>query len=218
VAPSLLAADFSRLGEEVAAVERGGADLLHLDVMDGQFVSDITLGPVVVRGIRKLTELFLDVHLMVLEPLRHLERFRAAGADSITVHAEACADLGATLAAVGRTGARVGLSLNPDTPLEPYRHHLSEVDVLLVMSVFPGKGGQAFMPEVLPKIEAARRWRRERGLDFAIEVDGGIDPDTAGPVCRAGADALVAGTAIFRHPPYAERIEALRRCGVPGSR
>lgn len=214
MAPSLLAADFARLDAEVAAVERGGADLLHLDVMDGRFVADITFGPVVVRGIRKLTSLFLDAHLMVEEPRPHLERFRAAGADSITVHAEATTDLEATLAAVRRTGARVGLSINPATPLEPWLRYLSLVDVLLVMSVVPGLGGQAFMPVALPKIEAAVRFRSEQRLGFAIEVDGGIDPGTAGEVCRRGADVLVAGTAVFRHPPYAEPIAALRRCGA----
>jgi ribulose-phosphate 3-epimerase len=199
-------------------VEESGADLLHLDVMDGRFVGDITFGPVVVRGIRRLTSLFLDAHLMVEEPGPHLERFRAAGADSITVHAEAAADLGATLAAVRRTGACVGLSINPSTPLEPWLDHLDDIDVLLVMSVVPGRGGQSFMPEVLPKIEAADRRRRERRLGFAIEVDGGIDPRTAPDVCRRGADVLVAGTAVFRHPPYEEPIAALRRCGSAAGR
>ena len=210
VAPSLLAADFSRLAEELAAVEGAGADLLHLDVMDGTFVADITLGPVVVRGIRRLTKLFLDTHLMVVEPERHVARFRAAGADGITVHVEACADIATALDAVRATGARIGLALNPDTPFESVRPHLDGLDLLLVMSVFPGRGGQAFIPDVLPKLEAAAAERARRGLGFAIEVDGGIGPETAAAARRAGADVLVAGTAVFRHAPYATSIAALR--------
>lgn len=214
MAPSLLSADFGRLAEEIAAVEGAGADLLHLDVMDGQFVRNITMGPVVIRGIRSLTSLFLDAHLMVVEPERYVDDFRRAGCDGITVHAEACADLGSTLAAVRASGAAIGLALNPDTDLAPFARHLSEIDLLLVMSVFPGRGGQAFIPGVLPKIAAAARLRRERGLGFAIEVDGGIDPETAVLVREHGADVLVAGSAVFRHPPYAGPIAALRAAGV----
>ena len=214
VAPSLLAADFGRLGEEIAAVEAAGADLLHVDVMDGRFVPSITLGPVVVQGIRRGTRLFLDVHLMVVEPERHVEAFRDAGADGITVHAEACAELGAVLAAVRASGARVGVALNPDTALDSVRPHLDAIDLLLVMSVFPGRGGQAFIPAVVSKIAAAAQERSARGLDFLIEVDGGIVPETAATVRRAGADVLVAGTAVFRHPPYARPIGALRNAGA----
>jgi len=214
IAPSLLAADFGRLGEEIAAVEAAGADLLHLDVMDGRFVPDITLGPVVVQGIRRGTRLFLDAHLMVVEPERHVQAFRAAGADGITVHAEACADLPAALAAVRATGARVGLALNPDTPFDPIRGHLADIDLLLIMSVFPGRGGQAFIPSVVPKLEAAVAERTARGLEYLIEIDGGIVPETAATARRAGADVLVAGTAVFRHPPYARPIAALRTAGV----
>jgi ribulose-phosphate 3-epimerase len=210
VAPSLLAADFSRLGEEIAAVETAGADLLHLDIMDGQFVGNITFGPVVVAGIRRLTTLFLDAHLMIVEPGRYLREFRAAGCDGITVHAEACADVDATLAAVRDTGARVGLALNPDTPLGPHAARLAHVDLLLVMSVFPGRGGQSFMPEALPKVEEAARLRAARRLSYAIEVDGGIDAETGVAMRRRGADVLVAGTAVFRRPPYAAAIAALR--------
>jgi ribulose-phosphate 3-epimerase len=211
VAPSLLAADWSRLAAEVEAVVEAGADLLHVDVMDGRFVDNITVGPVIIRGLRKLTGLFLDTHLMIHEPKRYVQAFRAAGCDGITVHAEATQDLHATLAAVRASGAQVGLALNPQTPLEPYASYLDGVDLLLVMSVQPGHGGQSFRAEVLPKLEAAARLRRERGLDFAIEIDGGIDAATASAARRAGADVLVAGTAIFRSPPYAERIAALRR-------
>jgi len=213
VAPSLLAADFSRLGDEIAAVEAAGADLLHLDVMDGHFVANITMGPVVISGIRRLTSLFLDAHLMVTEPGRYVEDFRGAGCDGITVQAEACADLGRSLAAVRRSGAEVGLAFNPDTPLDPFEEHLEGIDLVLLMSVFPGRGGQRYMPEVEPKIERAARLRQARGLHFAIEVDGGIDPQTGPRVRRLGADVLVAGTAIFRHPPYTGPIAALRGAG-----
>lgn len=191
-----------------------GADLLHLDVMDGQFVDNITLGPVVIRGLRKLTTLFLDAHLMIQEPKRYVQAFRAAGCDGITVHAEATADLAGTLATVRASGAQVGLALNPQTPLEPYVSFLRDIDMLLVMSVQPGHGGQSFRAEVLSKVEAAARRRLDAGLDFAIEIDGGIDSTTAGPARRAGVDVLVAGTAIFRFPPYPERIGALRQAGL----
>ena len=210
IAPSLLSADFARLGDEITAVEKAGADLLHLDVMDGQFVANITLGPVVIEGIRKLTKLFLDTHLMIVEPSRYVAEFRAAGCDGITVHVEACADLGETLAAVRESGARVGLSLNPDTPLDPWIDYLGDIDLLLLMTVFPGRGGQSFMPEVLPKIERAAGLRASEGFHYAIEVDGGISPKTAPWVREKGADVLVAGSAIFKNPPYATPIGAMR--------
>jgi ribulose-phosphate 3-epimerase len=213
VAPSLLAADFSRLGDEIAAVEAGGADWLHVDVMDGHFVPAITLGPVVVRGIRRLSGLYLDTHLMVDEPARHAAAFRAAGADGITVHVEAARDVGATLDAVRATGARVGLSLRPDTGFEAVLPYLDRIDLLLVMTVVPGKGGQAFMADMLPKVQQAAAARAAGAGRFAIEVDGGIDAQTAPEARRAGADVFVAGSAIFGHPPYADRIAALRAAG-----
>jgi ribulose-phosphate 3-epimerase len=210
VAPSLLSADFAHLADEIAAVEAAGADLLHCDVMDGQFVSNLTMGPVVIEAIRRSTRLFLDTHLMVVEAGRYAGDFRTAGSDGITVHAEACRDLAKTLDTVRATGARCGLALNPDTPLEPYTEHLGCIDLLLLMTVFPGRGGQAFMPEVLPKIARAAALRQARGWGYAIEVDGGIAPGTGSRVRAAGADVLVAGSAIFRHPPYAGVIAALR--------
>lgn len=213
VAPSILAADFSRLGEEISAVERAGADLLHVDVMDGSFVTNLTLGPVVLRGIRKLTRLFLDTHLMVVEPGRYVDDFRAAGADGITVHVEACSDVAATLAAVRATGARVGISLNPGTPTAAIEPYLPEVDLVLVMSVVPGRGGQVFLPEALPKLRDLWRLRARRGLAFGLEVDGGIHAGTAGPARAHGAEILVAGSAVFGHPPYETPIQALRAAG-----
>jgi len=217
VAPSLLSADFARLGEEIAAVERAGGDLLHLDVMDGQFVSNLSMGPVVIRGIRKLTTLFLDTHLMVVEPGRYVRDFRQAGSDGITVHVEACADVASALAQVRESGARVGLALNPDTPFERVAPFLGQVDLVLAMTVFPGRGGQAFMPEVLPKVAKLAAARAAGGLRFVIEVDGGIGPGTATLARSQGADVLVAGSAVFAHPPYEEPIRALRAAG-PGPR
>ena len=213
VAPSLLAADFSRLGEEIQAVEEGGADLLNLDVMDGQFVNNITMGPVILQGVRRLTKLYLDTHLMVEEPGRYVQAFRDAGADGITVHVEATQDLGATLEQVRQTGADVGLAMNPDTPLGPWLDYLDRIDLLLVMSVHPGFGGQAFQPEVLSKLKRAAEIRQERGHRFALEIDGGIDERTGREARLAGADVLVAGSAIFRKPPVAARIAALHRSG-----
>lgn len=210
MAPSLLAADFSRLSEEIAAVEAAGADLLHLDIMDGQFVDNITMGPVVLRGIRKLTSLFLDTHLMVSEPQRYVPAFRKAGADGITVHVEASREPAAAIEAVRQSGATVGLALNPDTPLSACEPYLGNIDLLLLMTVHPGFGGQAFRGDVVPKLEAAARLRRAHGWRFALEVDGGIDPGTARRVLQSGAEVLVAGTAIFHKPPYEGSIKALR--------
>ena len=214
VAPSLLAADFSRLASEIQSVEQGGADLLHLDIMDGQFVDNITMGPVVLKGVRKLTELYLDAHLMVEEPGRYAQAFRDAGADGITVHVEATVNLDRTLQQVRATGAQVGLSLNPDTPLGPWLDYLDRIDLLLVMSVYPGFGGQAFQPEVLSKLKRAAEIRSEKGLRFALEIDGGIDAQTGLEARLAGADILVAGSAIFRNPPVDARIAEFHRLGA----
>jgi ribulose-phosphate 3-epimerase len=210
VAPSILSADFSRLGDEVAAVTVAGADWIHVDVMDGHFVPPITIGPLVVRGLRKSTRLPLDVHLMIEHPERQLDEFVKAGADRITVHVEACADVPAVLAAIRRTGAKPGLSLNPPTPLEAVRPYVHLIDLLLVMSVNPGWGGQPFVDGSLERLSGARTMRTESGTSFLIEVDGGIYPHNAAEVVAAGADVLVAGTAVFKDADYATAIRALR--------
>ena len=210
IAPSVLSADFGRLHDEVVAVTEAGADWIHVDVMDGQFVPPITIGPVVVRAIRAATSLPLDVHLMVKEPEPLLQEFRNAGAASMTVHVEACADVAATLRAVRATGAKVGLSLNPPTPLEHVKPFLGLIDVLLVMSVNPGWGGQPIVPGSIERVAAARRMRAESGQKFVIEVDGGIKASNAPDAVAAGADVLVAGSAVYGTKDYAAAIRALR--------
>jgi len=210
IAPSVLSADFGRLHDEVVAVTEAGADWIHVDVMDGQFVPPITIGPVVVRAIRAATSLPLDVHLMVKEPEPLLQEFRNAGAASITVHVEACADVAATLRAVRATGAKVGLSLNPPTPLERVRPFLGLIDVLLVMSVNPGWGGQPIVPGSIERVAAARKMRADSGEKFLIEIDGGIKAGNAPQAVAAGAEVLVAGSAVYGTKDYAGAIRALR--------
>ena len=208
-APSILSADFSRLAEAVALVDPA-RDWVHCDVMDNHFVPNLTFGPLLVAAVRKLTPGFVDVHLMIEKPETLVPRFREAGADLITVHLEACADPAATLAAVRSTGARAGLSLRPRTPLAQAEPFLGAVDLLLVMTVEPGFGGQAFMEDQLDKVRAAREWRTRHGARYLIEVDGGIAPATA-PRCRAaGAEVFVAGNAIYRQPDPKAALEALR--------
>jgi len=209
VAPSLLAADFAHLGRAARAAEEAGADLLHIDVMDGCFVPPITVGQQVVAAIRPLVRIPLDVHLMVVNPERHLASFREAGADIITVHAETCPHLHRVLGAIRELGARAGVAFNPATPIDVLTYVGDLVDVVLVMTVNPGYGGQALIPAALNKVEAVSRLR-ERGLRAEIEVDGGINPETAPLARRAGATILVAGTAVFGAPDYAAAIRALR--------
>jgi ribulose-phosphate 3-epimerase len=211
VAPSVLSADFGRLAEEIRAADAGGADLIHLDVMDGHFVPNLTIGPAVVKSLRGVTELLLDTHLMVTDPAAFIEPFRRAGSDIITFHIEAVEDPRGLAGEIRALGARPGLSLNPATPLEPALDLLDAFDLLLVMTVHPGFGGQDFRADVMPKLRQAAAVKRERGLDLAIEVDGGIKPATAPQVVEAGAEILVAGSAIFGRGEVAANIRNLRQ-------
>jgi len=210
IAPSILAADFARLGEEVAQVEAAGADLLHVDVMDGHFVPNLTIGPPVIKALDAVTRLPLDVHLMVQEPDALLPAFIAAGSDNLTVHVEACRHLHRTIQIIKEAGVRASVVLNPATPLYALEEILPELHMVLLMSVNPGFGGQRFLPSTLDKIRALKQQITARGLPVAIEVDGGINPSNARAVREAGADVLVAGTAIFGQPDYAAAIRALR--------
>jgi len=210
IAPSILAADFGRLTEEVQAVAAAGCDYIHVDVMDGHFVPNITIGPPVVAALRRATELPLDVHLMIEAPDRYLEDFAGAGADLICVHVEACTHLHRTLQRIRDLGKRPAVSLNPATPLQSIQWVLGDVDMVLVMSVNPGFGGQSFIPASLDRIRALREMLLARGLAVDIEVDGGIVVDNVAEVTRAGANVLVSGTGIFRTPDYAATIRAMR--------
>jgi len=212
VAPSILSADFTRLGAEVEAVDRAGADWIHVDVMDGRFVPNITIGPLVVQAIRRVTRKPLDVHLMIVEPERYVADFAKAGADHILVHAETSSTthLHRVLGQIRDLGKKAGAVLNPATPEDALDYVLELCDVILVMSVNPGFGGQKFIPAVLPKIRRLREACNARGLSPRIEVDGGINPETAPLVIEAGADALVAGAAVYGASDYATAISALR--------
>jgi ribulose-phosphate 3-epimerase len=211
IAPSLLSADFGRLAEEVRAVEAAGADLLHIDVMDGRFVPNITIGPPVVAAIRKVAKVPLDVHLMIVEPERYIEAFANAGADVITVHAEATPHLQRAVARVRELGKKAGVSLNPSTSLSAVEWVLTDVDMVLVMSVNPGFGGQVFLPSSLGKIELLRKQLARAGLPVDIQVDGGIKADNVGEVVAAGANVIVSGSGIFGTPDYGRTIERMRQ-------
>ncbi|HZY06678.1 MAG TPA: ribulose-phosphate 3-epimerase, partial [Ilumatobacteraceae bacterium] len=216
IAPSILSADFARLGDELRAIETAAADLVHVDVMDGRFVPNITIGPVVVQAVRASTKLPLDVHLMIVEPDRYLEAFARAGADVISVHAEAVPDLRPVLRQIRALGKRAAVAVNPASPLDGLPELLPELDMVLIMSVNPGFSGQHFMESVVPKIRTLRAEIDRRGLKVDIEVDGGIAPATAPAVIAAGADILVAGSAVFgaQGKDYRAAIAALRARGV----
>ena len=210
IAPSILSADFGRLADEIHAVEQAGADWIHVDVMDGRFVPNITIGPLVVEAARRATGLPLDVHLMIAEPERHLEAFAKAGADYLVVHAEATLHLHRALQMIRDLGAKPGVSFNPATPLGCLSSVIDLVDVVLLMSVNPGFGGQRFIPAVLPKVAEACALVEASGCEIHVEVDGGVGPTTAAEVKSAGADVLVAGSAVFCTEDYAASIRAIR--------
>jgi len=217
IAPSILSADFGRLAEEVRALEVAGADLVHVDVMDGRFVPNMTIGPVVVAALRPITHLPLDVHLMIIEPERYIDAFAAAGADIITVHVEACPHLHRTVQQIRGTGKKASVSLNPHSPIDHLDVVLPDLEMVLLMTVNPGFGGQKFIPGVVPKVRALRAEIERRHLDLDIEVDGGVTPETAPILGAAGATVLVAGSAVFASSDYAANIEALRVAGQAGA-
>jgi len=211
IAPSILSADFSRLKDEIQAVEAAGADWLHVDVMDGHFVPNITIGPVVVEWVRKVTTIPVDVHLMITDPDKYAAEFIKAGADWISIHPDTCANPNATLKKIHELGAKTSVAVNPDVPLSKVVSCFSDIDMVLMMTVFPGFGGQAFMPEVLPKITEARNFIEQRQLPILIEVDGGIKSDNIARVVQAGGQVIVSGSGIFKTPDYAQTVRQMRQ-------
>jgi ribulose-phosphate 3-epimerase len=216
IAPSILSADFGRLADEVRAIEAAGADLVHVDVMDGRFVPNITIGPLVVEAVRKVTKLPIDAHLMIVEPERYVEAFAKAGANLVSVHAEVSPHLHRTLQAIRAAGARPAVALNPSTPVSALEHVLGDCEMVLVMTVNPGFGGQRYIEACTEKVRRLRAMAEERGQPLDIEVDGGIKADTARKVAEAGANVLVAGTAVFGAPDYRQAIAAIRDGAAKG--
>lgn len=213
ISPSVLSADFSRLGEEIEKVQDAGADWIHVDVMDGHFVPNITIGPMIVEAIKKVSRVPVDTHLMISDPDSYLEVFRDAGADILHVHPEATHHLHRTLTRIRELGMKAGAALNPSTGLHAIEMVMAELDVVMLMTVNPGFGGQKFIPTMVPKIKALRNMIDESEYRILIEVDGGVSPKTAGELIRNGADVFVAGSAVFGNPPYDEVIAALRNAG-----
>jgi ribulose-phosphate 3-epimerase len=211
IAPSILSADFSRLKDEIQAVEAAGADWLHVDVMDGHFVPNITIGPVVVEAVRKVTRIPLDVHLMITDPDKYAPEFIKAGADWVSIHPETSANANSMLKKLRDLGAKASVAVNPDVPLERVEGYLSDADMVLIMSVFPGFGGQAFIPDVIPKIKQLRTLIDRGKLPLLIEVDGGIKADNIDRVVQAGAEVIVSGSGIFKTPNYSETVAQMRR-------
>ncbi|KKB75646.1 MULTISPECIES: ribulose-phosphate 3-epimerase [Bacillus] len=211
VAPSILSADFARLGEEIKDVEQGGADYIHIDVMDGHFVPNLTIGPLVVEAVRPITKLPLDVHLMIEEPDRYIPAFAKAGADIISVHAEACPHLHRTIQLIKEQGVKAGVVLNPHTPVQQIEHVIKDLDLVLLMTVNPGFGGQSFISSVVPKIRQVKELADQNGLsDLLIEVDGGVNKETAAQCTEAGANLLVAGSAIYNEKDRKKAIADIR--------
>ncbi|SEM23164.1 ribulose-phosphate 3-epimerase [Paenisporosarcina quisquiliarum] len=214
IAPSILAANFSKLGEEVLEVEKAGAELIHIDVMDGHFVPNITMGPIVVEALRPLTKLPLDVHLMIENADQYIESFAKAGADYITVHVEACPHLHRTIQLIRSFGVKPGVVLNPHTPIETIQHVLEDIDMVLFMTVNPGFGGQKFIHSVVPKVMQLSDIIKERNLSIEIEIDGGINEETIKPCVEAGATILVAGSAIYNAPDKAKALQTIKEAGL----